>query len=394
MTTLTTIAPTIDDSGVSAPTYYEAVDYLKAQFQSIYGSDIYLENDSQDGQMIGVFSRVIADIDAAIIALYGSFSPKTATKEALSRNVAINGITRAIPTYSTVDVILVGVSGTTITNGYVIDTNNNTWMLPASVVIPSSGQITVTATAKTAGAILALAGTVTIIGKPTRGWQSVTNAASSNLGAAVEQDYELRQRQSLSVAIPSQSKTDGLRGALLGLTGVTRCKIYENDENTTDSNGIPANKLCVVIYGGDSAQIAQTMQTKKSMGCGWYGNTTVPVLNSFNDPINVQLHRPTIKNIGFYINLQSTINYTSEIGVQIQQSISDYINNLSIGDKISITKTYTPANLYGVANSLTYEILSIQLLVDGVVQAGDYELAFDEIAYCSTNNIEINISGG
>lgn len=393
MTTLTTIAPTIDDSGVSAPTYYEDVAYLKAQFQAIYGSDIYLENDSQDGQMIGVFSRVIADIDAAIIALYGSFSPKTATKEALSRNVAINGIKRATPTYSTVDVTLVGVSGTTITNGYVIDTNNNTWMLPASVVIPSSGQITVTATAKTAGAILALAGTVTTIGKPTRGWQSVTNATSSNLGAAVEGDPSLSQRQALSVAIASQSKTDGLRGALLSLSGVSRCQIYENDESTTDSNGIPANKLCVVIYGGDSTQIAQIMQAKKSMGCGWYGNTAVTIPNSFGDPVDVQLYRPNTRNIGFHINLNTTINYTREIDAKIQQSIADYINQLDIGDKIAVSKIYTPANLYGASDSKTYEITSLKVVVDGVEQSGDYDLAFNEVAYCSISNIEINTSG-
>lgn len=394
MTTLTTIAPTIDDSGVSAPTYYEAVDYLKAQFQSIYGSDIYLENDSQDGQMIGVFSRVIADIDAAIIALYGSFSPKTATKEALSRNVAINGITRAIPTYSTVDVTLVGVSGTTITNGYVIDTNNNTWMLPASVVIPSSGQITVTATAQKAGAILALAGTVTIIGKPTRGWQSVNNIASSDLGVAVEQDDQLKQRQALSVAIASQSKTDGLRGALLSLSGVSRCQIYENDESITDINGIPANKLCVVIYGGDSAEIAQTMQAKKSMGCGWYGNTNVTVNDSFEKPVTVKLYRPNTRSIGFRLNIESTKDYTNEIGAQIQQDIADYVNQLDIGDKISLSKIYTPANLYGALDSRTYEILTLKILVDGVEQAGDFNLAFNEVAYCSISNVEINTTGG
>ncbi len=48
-TALTTIAPTIDGTGVHVPTFEQILQYFQNGFQQIYGSDIYLENDSQDG---------------------------------------------------------------------------------------------------------------------------------------------------------------------------------------------------------------------------------------------------------------------------------------------------------------------------------------------------------
>ncbi|WP_151867439.1 baseplate J/gp47 family protein [Acinetobacter soli] len=392
--TITTVAPVVNDAGVIAPTYYEIVEYLKQQYRTIYGEDAYLENDSQDGQWIGVQSRAIADVNAAIVTLYSSFSPKTAVKEALSRNVAINGIKRALPTFSTVDLVITGTSGTTINNGYANDVNGNKWLLPATVTIPSSGSITVTATASVAGAVLAMAGTVTIIGKPTRGWLGVDNTAASSIGTSIENDAKLRQRQALSVAIPSQSKTDSIKGAIFSLSGVSRCKTYENDSDQVDSLGIPANSLCVVVSGGDVQQIAQIMRAKKSMGCGYFGNTAVSVLDTFQQPVTINLYRPNIRNVGFLISMEGTTEYTSEIGKDIKQAMADYVNQLDIGDRITLNKIYIPAGLYGNLDSRTYEITSITIQVDGIDIDGDFSLAFNEVAYCDTDNIEINISGG
>lgn len=391
---LTTIAPQITDAGVSAPTYFEALDWLKEQYKSIHGDDAYLENDSQDGQWLGVIARVVADCGAACIDVYSTFSPKTATSDALSRNVAINGITRAVPTYSTVDLLITGTSGTTITDGYAVDKNNNQWMLPASVVIPSTGSITVTAKAAQAGAILAMSGTVKTIGKPTRGWLGVTNVSSSTLGTAVEQDSLLRQRQALSVAIPSQSKTDSIKGAIFSLSGVSRCKTYENDTSEQNSLGLPPNTLCVVVSGGDATEIANTMRSKKSLGCGWFGNTTVTVNDNFGDAVAVKFYRPNIRSIGFIIGAQSTVDYTSAIGDEIKQAIANYVNQLDIGDRIALNKVYVPAGLYGDLNSETYDINSIIITVDGVSISGDFSLAFNEVAYCEVDDIEIGIAGG
>lgn len=392
--TLTTVAPVITDAGVSAPTYYEIVDYHKTKFKDIYGEDVYLENDSQDGQMIGVFSRAIADVNAAFIKLYSTFSPKTATGDALSRNVAINGISRQLPTFSTVDLEITGTPGTEIKKGYALDRNGNQWMFPDLVTIPASGIVVVTAKAKKPGAILALSNTITTIGKPTRGWKGVNNPATSSLGMPVELDSKLRQRQALSVAIPSQSKTDSIKGGLFSLAGVSRCKTYENDSDRVNDLGMPPHTLCVVVSGGDANEIADLMRVKKSLGCGWFGNVNVPVTNVFGDEVTVAIYRPNIRNIAFKLNVVGSSEYTKEIENTIKQNLADYVNQLDIGDRIMLNKLYIPAGLFGNLDSETYQIDSIEIIVDGVVVEGNYSLAFNEVAYCDSDNIEINTSGG
>ncbi|TCB73192.1 baseplate J/gp47 family protein [Acinetobacter sp. ANC 4177] len=391
---LTTVAPMITENGPVAPTYYEIVEYLKDQYKSIYGDDVYLENDSQDGQWIGVFSRALADVNAAIVDAYSTFSPKTATGDALSRNVAINGISRQLPTFSQVDIDLTGTAGAEITKGFVLDSNGNKWLLPDLVTIPTRGEVTLTATAEKAGAVLAMSNTVTIIGKPTRGWHGVSNPAASSLGIAIESDSKLRQRQALSVAIPSQSKTDSIKGAIFSLPGISRCKTYENDTDSTNSLGIPSHSLCVVVAGGDVTEIANIMRAKKSLGCGWYGNVNATVINSFGEEEVISLYRPDIINIGFKLNIVGSSEYTQEIESNIKQNLADYVNQLDIGDRIMMNKLWIPAGLFGNLDSETYQIDSIQIIANDVPIDGDYSLAFNAVAYCDTDNIEINTSGG
>ncbi|WP_414756786.1 hypothetical protein, partial [Anabaena sp. CCY 9910] len=69
-------------------------------------------------------------------------------------NVKINGIARAAASFSSCDVDIVGQAGAIITDGVVQDAQlQNRWNLPASVTIPLSGQITVTARCATIGSI-------------------------------------------------------------------------------------------------------------------------------------------------------------------------------------------------------------------------------------------------
>lgn len=391
---LTTVAPVLTNAGVIASTYYEIVEYLKAEYRAIYGDDVYLENDSQDGQWIGVVARLIAECGAVSADVYASFSPKTAKGEALSRNVAINGIRRALASYSYVDVVISGTPGTEIKNGFATDKNNNKWVFAESIMIPETGYITVTARSEKLGAILAQIGSVNVIGKPTRGWVSVINETTSQLGVPIENDAKLRQRQALSVAIPAQSKLDGIKGALFGLGGVSRCKTYENETDKVDALGLPPHSVCVVVSGGDAEEIAQIMRAKKSMGCRYFGNTDITIMDNFNEPQVISLYRPNVRNIGFYINLESNSAYTTTIGQQIKQALADHVNQLDIGDKLTVNKAMVAVGLYGSLDAMSYEVLSITILVDGIEQTGNYYLDFNEVAYCDMDNIEINIAGG
>ncbi|HBU9960838.1 TPA: baseplate J/gp47 family protein, partial [Citrobacter freundii] len=377
------LSATVTAEGISAPDYQTILDTLTSYFQQIYGSDAYLEPDSKDGQMVALVALAIHDANNTAISVYNCFSPATGYGAALTSNVKINGIARRGATNSTVDLLLTGTAGTSITNGTVKDTNNVIWRLPTSVTIGVGGTVTVTATCSNSGAVAALAGTITTINTPTRGWASVTNPAAATVGAPAETDAELRIRQGQSVALPSLTPFEGVDGAIANVAGVTRHKLYENDTGATDSNGLPPHSISAIVDGGDVTEIAQTIRGNKGQGTATYGTTSVTIPDTYGNPHVISFSRSTDVPIFGHITLKAFTGYTSQIGVQIQQAVADYINGLTIGDDVLLSRIYSPANLGVVSggNARYYDIQ--ELLIGksaGSVAAANIIIAYNESA--------------
>lgn len=389
------LSATVTAEGISAPDYQTILDTLTSYFQQIYGSDAYLEPDSKDGQMVALVALAIHDANNTAISVYNCFSPATSYGAALTSNVKINGIARRGATNSTVDLLLTGTAGTSITNGTVKDTNNVIWRLPASVTIGVGGTVTVTATCSNSGAVAALAGTITTINTPTRGWASVINPAAATVGAPAETDAELRIRQGQSVALPSLTPFEGVDGAIANVAGVTRHKLYENDTGATDSNGLPAHSISAIVDGGDVTEIAQTIRGNKGQGTATYGTTSVTVPDTYGNPHVIRFSRSTDVPIFVAITLKVFTGYTSQIGEQIKQAVADYINGLTIGDDVLLSRIYSPANLGVVSggNARYYDITDLLIgKSSGSVSASNIDIAYDASASCSTENISITVT--
>lgn len=388
------LSATVTAEGISAPDYQTILDTLTSFFQQIYGADVYIDPDSKDGQMVALVALAIHDANNTAIAVYNSFSPATGMGAGLSSNVKINGITRNGETNSTVDLLLAGTAGTTITNGSVRDDNNVVWNLSPSTVI-DGGSVIVTATCANSGAVAALAGTITTINTPTRGWTSVTNPTAATVGEPAENDAQLRVRQGQSVALPSITPFDAVDGALANVAGVTRHKLYENDKGTTDSNGLPGHSIAAIVDGGDATAIAQAIRGNKGQGTTPYGSTVVTVPDRYGNPHDVGFSRSTDVPIFGHITLKAFTGYTSQIGTQIQQAVADYINGLTIGDSVLLSRIYSPANLGVVSggNARYYDIT--ELLIgksSGAVTAANVDIAYNESASCKPENIALTVT--
>ncbi|EAY4773890.1 hypothetical protein S828_20755 [Salmonella enterica] len=389
------LSATVTAEGISAPDYQTILNTLKSYFQQIYGSDAYLEPDSKDGQMVALVALAVHDANNTAISVYNCFSPATGYGAGLTSNVKINGIARKGATNSTVDLVLTGTAGTTITNGTVKDTNNVIWRLPDSVVIGVDGTAMVTAICSNSGAVAALAGTITTINTPTRGWTSVTNPAAATVGAPAETDAELRIRQGQSVALPSLTPFEGVDGAIANVAGVTRHKLYENDTGATDINGLPPHSISAIVDGGDVTEIAQTIRGNKGQGVRTWGKTSVTVPDKYGNPHIISFSRPTDVPVYGKITLKVFAGYTSQIGVQIQQAVADYINRLMIGDPVLLSRIYSPANL-GVVSGGNARYYDIQELLIGkspeTAAAANINIAYDESASCKPENIIITVA--
>ena len=381
---------TIDETGIHKPDYEEARTYFVEAFQGIFGQDIYVDPDSQDGQHLAILSSAVNDANAMAVEVYNSFSPSSGRGAGLSSTVKINGIRRRVASFSTVDLLITGQAGTTIADGVATDSNGNRWALPASVTIPPDGDIVVTSTAKSLGAIAAAANTITTIGTPTRGWQTVTNPAVATPGAPVENDAQLRIRQSVSTAIPSLTVFEGTMGAVASIVGVSRYRGYENDADATDSDGIPGHTISLVVDGGDAQAIGEAIAAKKSPGTGTFGTTSVDVIDEYGVTRAIKFFRPTSVAIKAEITLTPRQGYSAAIAAQIKQSVVDYINAIRIGDDVVRSKLYLPANLFGGAGSQSFDIGNLQIakLADPLGNS-DIVIAFNQAAAASIANITI-----
>lgn len=389
------LSATVTAEGISAPDYQTVLDTITGYFQQIYGLDAYLEPDSKDGQLVALVALAIHDANNTAISVYRSFSPVTALGDALTSNVKINGITRRSATNSTVDLLLTGAVGTTITNGSVRDSNSVIWNLPATVVIGTDGTIVATATCASTGAVAALAGSITTINTPTRGWVSVTNPLAATVGVAAETDAQLRVRQSQSVALASLTPFDAVDGAIANVEGVTRHKLFENDTETTDANGLPAHSISAIVEGGDATEIANTIRSVKGQGVTTYGTTAVIVADKYGNPYTIRFSRPVDVPVYVSITLKALTGYSSQVGDEIKAAVAAYINSLAIGDSVLLSRVYSPANLGVVSggNARFYDIMELLIgrSVAGVT-AANLVVAYDESASCSVDNIAITVT--
>ncbi len=381
-------------NGIQAPSYAEILEYFQSQARAIFGQDINVDADTQDGQLIAIFAQAVSDVNAQAIATYNQYNPNTAVGVGLDSAVKTNGITRQSATNSTVDLVLIGQAGTVITNGYATDDNNNNWMLPDQVVIPVSGEITVTATAEEVGDIEASPNTITQIGTPTLGWQSVNNPSSATVGIAIETDSQLRARQSRSTELASVSLWEGIIASLLNLQDVTRVSGVKNDEDEVNEEGVPGHTIAMIVEGGNVDEIGKTIFLKKGEGVGTYGTTETTYIDSYGFPNVIKFSRPTVVNVYVTLTITPASTYLSTAADEIKSRIADYINGLDIGEDVNIARVLASAVKdcdTGMDNR--FEVSAIVMgESSGSQTAASIPIEWNEAASCDIENITVTLN--
>lgn len=390
---LATLGPTIDASGISIPSYNDVYQSLLAQYKQIYGSDIYVDPDSQDGQWIAVIAKAVDDANQAAIVAFNSMSPSYSQGAQLSALVKLNGIRRNVASHSTAVGIVVGQAGTTITNGVVKDANGNMWNLPASVVIPVGGSVTVTVTAQNAGSLAAPAGTISTIYNPQYGWQSFVSTSDATPGAPVEADPTLRARRENSVAMPGLTIKQAISAAVGNVTGVTRHFVHENDTDAADTDGVPAHNISVIVEGGSAPAIAAAIASRKIPGGPTYGTTTQTVYDSSGVPATINYFTLAYTDIYFQLAIKALPGYLSSTGQAIVTALVDFVNALGIGEDVYYSQSQAVAALISVGMGQTFYIQNFYLGTTAFPSGtSNVAIPFNKAARCASGNIVLTVS--
>lgn len=386
--------PYIDEKGIHIPRYTDIVEDLVENAKSIFGSDVYLENDSQDYEIISAQASKIYDAMELLQNIYENRSPKTAIGSALDSIIKINGMKRKVKTKSTCDILITGIPKTQIVYGIAEDIQGIKWDLPEKVMIPESGSIKVTATCQEFDHTAA-ANEICKIGTPTAGWESVINEHDAIKGQVFETDGNLRARQNISTCKPSKTVLEGTIGGIAEISGVIRQRVYENFDSVPDENGIPGHSIAAVVEGGDNKEIAEEIYLKKTPGTGTYGTEkiAVTILDCYGkeEESIISFFRPVYKDIFVTVKIKALYGYTVELGEKIKQNIAEYLNGLRIGDDLSISAIWGVA-LYAMQDLKTpsFSITEVKAGTEKQNQkAEDMEILFQEVTRGKAENVEI-----
>lgn len=378
---------TIDAFGIHKPQFADCLAYFVNGLQAIAGADVVLTPDTQDGQAAGIWAAALDDCNSASVACYNSFSPQTAQGVALDSVVKVNGIARAVASFSTVQLTVVGQAFAVINGGVAQDQLGNYWALPASVTIPAAGVIVVTGTCQAIGAVNAPAGAISSISTPSYGWQSVTNALAAIPGNPVEVDGQLRQRQTVSTMIRAQGILEGLVGQILALPGVTLINAVANATGAVDVNGIPPNSLAVVVNGGVASSIAGLLYNRLP-GIGLVGTTVQAFVDRSGISRNVAFSYATIVPITWQVSISAGKGFTADVQAMIVAAIVAFTGGLRIGQGIKRTACYGAANLFNGAFSNTFEITNLLVARGAAFPASlDVAIAYNEICGAPVINV-------
>ncbi len=121
--------------------------------------------------------------------------------------------------------------------------------------------------------------------------------------AVGETDVSLRQATT-NVGIANTSEADFIR-ALRNIDGVTFVRVFVNDGNTTDANGMTPHSIGVAILGGDDEEIALVARQYIVPGITSFGNEAVEI-NVDGYCRTVWIIRPVLVPVGVELIVSKT----------------------------------------------------------------------------------------
>lgn len=370
----------IDASGFVRDTLEEIKTQLEARWRAEFGANSDLSTNSPDGQIVGILSDRIAELEEGLEQVYNAFTPDGASGAALDQVCAITGTVRDPATASSVIATATGTPGTVLTVGReasVVDTGKRfATTAPATIVTVTAwsgletlsvgdrrtnvskiyqvtvaggtassggptgngqdivdgtvhwrflgdgtGAVDVATEAIETGPTLALSNTLTTIETPVSGWQGVTNVLDADVGSDVENDAALRIKREEELAKAGAATHDAILAAMLQIDGVIQAVVFQNQTNST-VDGMPPKSVEAVINGGADQDLWDAMFANVAAGIEMYGTENGSSVDLNGDSQPAAFSRPTDLDIYVAVTLiKNPKAYPSDGDLQVKAAI-------------------------------------------------------------------------
>ena len=401
----------LTDNGLVGKTQNEYFNDEQQLYLNI-DSEWNLDPSTPDGVKIASDSELLGNFDELLYLIYASKDPNQAQGRDLDILSALTGTVRSPGTRSQMNLEFYGVAGSVVepaVSQYEAQDGRSSWNLTQSVTLlgPTTPAVGVVESVAL-GAVSANTNTVTRITVSQPGLQRVTNPAPPfELGQEPQSDSSLRLERSTAVSRPGSNQVDNMAGEILAVDGVTSIRIYENDTDSPDSNGVPARSLAIYVIGGADGDIARSIYIKKNPGVALWED---PGATSVTLPVTSPTYAWNTKDITFNRPAQIAITVVVDITddgslpVSVDQEIIDNIlayaaggepaaecgfNNSGFGvsEDVTYSRMYTPVNK--VIGSYGNSFIT-NLTING--GTSNITINFNQISQWLAGNITVNIT--
>jgi len=267
-----------------------------------YGPDTDTSSDSVLGIELGLMADSIALVWEQAYLAYCQAYPDGATGASFALIARFTACDRLQPTSSLIDVVFSGTPGTVIPVGTVVSSGPGTHTaVTTTAVTVVAGGVSARVTASETGLLPFFTGYLNTIDTPVAGLSSVSQPLDAvYVGSELETEVDWRARRETSLRGIGGASVDGIRARVLAVKpagSVTDCYVYNNDEDTTDSEGLPGHSFEVVAsHTDDSAAqqqaIADAILAAKPAGIRSHGTRTLTARDSGGATRTVRYTRP------------------------------------------------------------------------------------------------------
>lgn len=179
------------------------------------------------------------------------------------------------------------------------------------------------------------------------GMVALDNLEAFTDGSDVESDNEYRLRAESTASSSGKATRPAILSALLnGVEGIEKVKIFNNNTDKENAQGIPAYRFMVVCYGGSTEQISRVLYDTIALSNNTYGTTFFDVPTEDNQVERIWHSKSTARALSARVKYRGRPLSTSEQTL-ISTGIANLINGLAIAD------TIYNVQLVGVAISST-----------------------------------------
>lgn len=409
MTTLNTAVPdvTITENGLLIPDVSDILSGRLTDMNASLGGGASQSLSSPQGQIAQSDTEIIAQVNDKLLCLFNQINPDYSTgrmQDGIGRVYFMNRISAQ---GTVVTATCIGKVGTVIPAGSsATDNAGYIYQSTDDATIPASGSVDVQFTNTTTGPIPCGAGELNQIYRAVSGWDSITNANPGVVGVDVESRIAFETRRKQSVARNSRNMDGSVLSALLETEGVLDAYVWSNRLGTAVNKGttnfsVLEHSIYICVYGGSTADIAESIFRTYNGGANMNGDTTYTVYDNVNyqspyPEYDMQWQTATPKRVYFKIILDASLNPPSDITTQVKDMVINVFNGEYDGiAKARIGATINSGKYYAPVISIspdTVGILLLQVSLDGTTYSPSVTMGIDQVPTIQASDITVTLT--